>query len=148
MGHKSPVDELVDGIDAIGTILDENLPALKGGLDKLTEKHIDTSQTVTEIKRAVQTTDEIQDEIKRAVSKLDGRMVEFADTLEALNRRMDQLQKTMLELIMETTRTGTGEGGSDSDTEPELADTVKAMEDRLKKLEGNRLLGGDYKKRL
>lgn len=141
MGRKSPVDELVDGIDAIGTILDENLPALKARLDKLTEKHIDTSQTVTEIKRAVQTTDDIQDEIKRAVSKLDGRMVEFADTLEALNRRMDQLQKTMLELIMETTKAGESESGV------ELADAVKSMDDRIKKLEGNRLLGGDYKKR-
>ncbi len=150
MAHKSPVDELVDGIDAIGTILDENLPAIKDRIAKLSEKQIDTAQTTLEIKRTLQTTDDIQDELKRAVTQIDGRLTEFGDTIEALIRRMDQLQKSMLELLMQTDNIAGGNSAENEDgvDAGALVSTIKAMDDRIKQLEGNRLINKNFKDRL
>lgn len=129
---KSPVDDLVDGLDAIGSILDENLPLIKARLSDINEQQAANTSDINEIRRSVKAADEANAELTKAVTNLDIRIEEILGTIGALGRRLDQLQKSILDL-METI----DQRGSDT----ELADTVKSLEDRLKRLEGgaNRL---------
>lgn len=129
---KSPVDELVDGLDAIGSILDENLPLIKSRLTDISEKQSVNSGDIAEIRRSAKIADEANAELSKAVTNLDIRIEEILGTIGALGRRLDQLQKSMLDLMESL-----DQHGGDS----ELADTVKSLEDRLKRLEGgaNRL---------
>ncbi|MCK5127374.1 MAG: hypothetical protein KAR42_14055 [candidate division Zixibacteria bacterium] len=139
---KSPVDEIVDGIDAIGSILDENLPTMKSRIENLIDKQIDVSQSIAEVKRAITSSDEIQHELKKTSVRTDNRISEIHDTIEALTRRMDQLQKSLLDMMMLMENKG------GSVVNGELSDTVKVLEDRLRKLEGNRLIDDNFKTRL
>lgn len=123
---KSPVDELVEGIDAIGSILDENLPQIKSRIEELNDRQRDNNSDTNEIRRAIKEIDEITAEVKKAVTNLDIRIEEILGTIGALARRLDQIQKSMLDLTDQIERGG----GND------LADTVKVLEDRLKRLEG------------
>jgi chromosome segregation ATPase len=129
---KSPVDELVDGLDAIGSILDENLPMIKARLSDIGERQTTASGDIGELRRAARIADEANAELNKAVTNLDIRIEEILGTIGALARRLDQLQKSMLDLMEAIDRRG---------TDSELADTVKSLEDRLKRLEGgaNRL---------
>lgn len=138
---KSPVDELVDGIDAIGSILDESLPNIKSRLDNLTERHIDSSQTIVEVKRVLKETEEIQSEMKKSVTGLDIKLEEIMGTIGAVTRRMDQLQKSILDLTVLVDRESPL--GSDNG----LADAVKTLEDRMNKIEGKRFGHDDLKNR-
>jgi chromosome segregation ATPase len=126
---KSPVDELVDGIDAIGSILDENLPQIKSRIEQVSERQRDSNNDINEIRRSVKEMDEISAELKKAVTNLDIRIEEVLGTIGALGRRMDQLQKSVLDLTVQFEH-----GGGDS----ELADAVKVLEDRLKRLESQK----------
>ena len=126
---KSPVDDLVDGIDAIGTILDENLPAIKSMIDDLAGRQAVTTSDVGDLRRSVRNSDEILSDLKKSITNLDIRLEEVLATIGALSRRMDQIQKSILDLTVQ------------SDTLPadeELSDTVKVLEDRLKRLEDKR----------
>ncbi len=136
---KSPVDELVDGLDAIGSILDENLPLIKARLSDISERQSVSAGDINEIRRSAKLADEANAELSKAVTNLDIRIEEILGTIGALGRRLDQLQKSMLDLMETIDRPG-------GDTE--LADTVKSLEDRLKRLEGgpNRLR--DFPERL
>ncbi|MFH1701570.1 MAG: hypothetical protein ABIE07_13405 [Candidatus Zixiibacteriota bacterium] len=138
---KSPVDELVDGIDAIGSILDESLPNIKSRLDNLTERHIDSSQSITEIKRVLKEAEEIQSDLKKSVTNLDIKLEEIMGTINSVTRRMDQLQKSILDLTVLMDHEIPL--GSDSG----LADAVKTLEDRLNKIEGKRFGQDDFKNR-
>ena len=128
MGHsKSPVDELVDGIDAIGSILDENLPQIKNQIEDLDRRLIENTNGLAESRRALKDIMEDAREVGKTVVNIDIHIEEILGTIAALTRRLDQLQQSILDLttIVEST-------ASDS----ELADTVKGLEDRLKWLEG------------
>lgn len=129
---KSPVDDLVDGLDAIGSILDENLPLIKARLSDINEQQAANTSDINEIRRSVKAADEANAELTKAVTNLDIRIEEILGTIGALGRRLDQLQKSMLDLMESIDQRG---------TDTELADTVKSLEDRLKRLEGgtNRL---------
>lgn len=126
MGHgKSPVDELVDGIDAIGTILDENLPKFKTQIENLVQQSAESTARVFEMKGAVKELHDEYADLRKLLTNVDIRLEELLAAVNALSRRFDSLQKTVLEF-------NAGQGrGSDS----ELADTVKMLEDRLKRLE-------------
>lgn len=129
MGHaKSPVDELVDGIDAIGTILDENLPQLKSRLDDLTTRQADFALKLNEFHATSKRLDDEYTGMQKTLATIDIRVEEILAAIGAVSRRFDQLQKTVIELTLQTER-----GGHDS----ELADTVKGLEDRLRRLEGS-----------
>jgi chromosome segregation ATPase len=123
---KSPVDELVDGVDAIGSILDENLPQIKSRIADLDNRQRENNSDINDIRRAVKELDEVSADIKKAVTNLDIRIEEVLGTIGALARRLDQLQKSVLDLTLMVEK-----GGTDS----ELSDTVKGLEDRLKRLE-------------
>jgi chromosome segregation ATPase len=129
---KSPVDDLVDGLDAIGSILDENLPLIKARLSDINEQQAVNTGDINEIRRSVKAADEANAELSKAVTNLDIRIEEILGTIGALGRRLDQLQKSMLDLMEAVDQRG-------GDTE--LSDAVKGLEDRLKRLEGgsNRL---------
>jgi chromosome segregation ATPase len=129
---KSPVDDLVDGLDAIGSILDENLPLIKARLSDINEQQAANTGDINEIRRSVKAADEANAELTKAVTNLDIRIEEILATIGALGRRLDQLQKSMLDLMESIDQRG---------TDTELADAVKSLEDRLKRLEGgtNRL---------
>ena len=126
---KSPVDELVDGIDAIGSILDENLPQIKSRIDELNSKQRDNNTDINDIRRIVKDMDDVSADLKKAVTNLDIRIEEVLGTIGALARRLDQLQKSILDVTVMM------EKGNDDN---ELSDTVKVLEDRLKRLEGRR----------
>lgn len=127
MGNsKSPVDELVDGIDAIGTILDENLPLIRQQLNQLSANHTATTNSINAIANSSKESDNALAEVSKSLVNLDLRMEATDRILEALTRRIDQLQKSMIEL---TVRTETVESNS------ELSDAVKMLEDRLRKIE-------------
>lgn len=129
---KSPVDDLVDGLDAIGSILDENLPLIKARLSDINEQQAVNTSDINEIRRSVKAADEANAELTKAVTNLDIRIEETLGMIGALGRRLDQLQKSMLDLMETIDQRG---------TDTELADAVKSLEDRLKRLEGgaNRL---------
>jgi chromosome segregation ATPase len=138
MGRKSPVDELVDGIDAIGSILDENLPQIKSRIDEVNNRQRDNASDINEIRRTAKDMDEAHSELKKAVTNLDIRIEEVLGTIAALARRLDQLQKSVLDLTVLTEK-----GGSDI----ELSDTVKVLEDRLKRMENQQPGNTDVTKR-
>jgi chromosome segregation ATPase len=131
---KSPVDELVDGIDAIGSILDENLPQIKSRIAELDDHQRDNNSNINDIRRSVKEMDEVSSDLRKALTNLDIRIEEILGTIGALGRRMDQVQKSMLDLTLQFEA-----GGGDS----ELADTVKVLEDRLKRLEKDKTVNDD-----
>jgi len=134
---KSPVDELVDGIDAIGSILDENLPRIKSRIEDLNDQQRDNNNSLSDMRHTVKAMDEAASEIKKAITNLDIRIEEILGTIGALARRLDQLQKSILDLTLSV------EKGSD---DIELADTVKGLEDRLRNIE-RRTGNSDFTKR-
>ncbi len=136
---KSPVDELVDGLDAIGSILDENLPLIKARLSDISEQQAANTGDINDIRRSVKIADEANAELNKAVTNLDIRIEEILGTIGALGRRLDQLQKSMLDLM---------EALDQRRGETELADTVKSLEDRLKRLEGGTNRLRDFPERL
>ena len=77
---KSPVDDLVDGLDAIGSILDENLPLIKARLADLNEQQAVNTGDITEIRRSVKAADEANAELSKAVTNLDIRIEEILGT--------------------------------------------------------------------
>jgi len=135
---KSPVDDLVDGIDAIGSILDESLPTIKTRLNDLTDKYAENSSAINSLRNSYKVLDEDIDDIRKAVGNLDIRLEEIIGTLSGLARRLDQIQKTMLDL---TTVAEPDNGGN------ELSDVVKMLDDRLKKLEKGGSLRDDIQRR-
>jgi chromosome segregation ATPase len=133
---KSPVDELVDGIDAIGSILDENLPEIKSRLEELDKNHM---ADINEVRRSMKESEETYADLKRAVTNLDIRIEEILGTIGALGRRMDQLQKSLLDLTLAVEKVSVEKGPVElASVDNELSDTVKVLEDRLKKLESGR----------
>ena len=129
MGHsKSPVDELVDGIDAIGSILDENLPQIKNQIEDLDRRLIENTNGLAESRRALKDIMEDAREVGKTVVNIDIHIEEILGTIAALTRRLDQLQQSILDLttIVESTA-----------PDSELADTVKGLEDRLRRQDGN-----------
>lgn len=138
MGSRSPVDELVDGIDAIGAILDENLPMIKSRLEELAGRQAANTNDINILRQASRTNDESQAEIKKTITDLDVRMEEILGTIGALGRRLDQLQKTLLEMSVML---------QELSIDSELADTVKMLEDRIKKISPNHPGGEDFRKR-
>jgi len=135
MGHaKSPVDELVDGIDAIGTILDENLPQLKNRLDDLTTRQADFALKLNEFHATLKRLDDEYTGMQKTLATIDIRVEEILAAIGAVSRRLDQLQKSALELSVIAERKG-------ADTE--LADVVKALDDRLKMIEARRTASGE-----
>jgi len=138
MGHRSPVDELVDGLDAIGSILDENLPQIKARLAEMEDRQSISTRDICEIRRLLKESDETFGDLKKAVTTVDVRMEEMMATVGAVTRRLDQLQKSMLDLMDMT---------ENRDIDNELADTVKTLEDRLKRLETGERPADDFRKR-
>lgn len=138
MGSKSPVDELVDGIDAIGTILDENLPMIKSRLDELTSRQAENTNDINILRQSSRTADESLAEIKRSLTNIDVRMEEVLGTINALGRRLDQLQKTLLDMSVTL---------QEISIDSELADTVKMLEDRIKGINLNDRGGEDIQRR-
>jgi chromosome segregation ATPase len=138
MGHRSPVDELVDGLDAIGTILDESLPQIKARLAEIEDSQSTNTRDVGEIRRILKENDETFGDLKKAVSAIDVRLEELMATVGAFTRRMDQLQKSMLDIM---------DMIENRDIDNELADTVKTLEDRLKRLEVGERPADDFRKR-
>lgn len=124
---KSPVDELVDGLDAIGTILDENLPQIKTRLGELEGQGASKGRDIQEIRGAIKESNEIYNDLRKAINDLDIKTEEIISTIGALARRLDQLQKSVLDLML------VAEKGT---LDPELADTIKTLEDRINRLEG------------
>ncbi len=126
---KSPVDELVDGIDAVGTILNESMPQINHRLQEL-EVHQNTNiNALNALQQSYRELNEGLEELGRAVGSIDMRIEEVSVTMTAISRRLDQIQQTLLGLsdILQT-------GGADND----LVDTVKMLEDRLKRLEATK----------
>lgn len=138
MGHRSPVDELVDGLDAIGSILDENLPQIKARLAEMEDNQSTNTRDVGEIRRVLKETDETFGDLKKAVTTVDVRMEELMATVGAFTRRMDQVQKSILDLM---------DMIENRDVDNELSDTVKNLEDRLKRLEAGERPANDFRKR-
>ena len=126
MGSKSPVDELVDGIDAIGTILDESLPQIKSRLDDLLNDQIENTTNVNLLRQASKTTDENLVELRKSTTNTDIRLEEVLNSIAALGRRLDQLQKSILDLTVQIEQLS---------IDNELVDAVKMLEDRVRKVE-------------
>ncbi|MCP4567510.1 MAG: hypothetical protein GY841_08025 [FCB group bacterium] len=126
MGSKSPVDELVDGIDAIGTILDENLPQIKSRLDELLNDQIENTTHVNLLHQSSKTVDENMVELRKAATNSDIRQEEVLNSIAALGRRLDQLQKSILDLTVQV---------EELSIDNELVDAVKMLEDRVRKVE-------------
>ncbi len=138
MAKKSPVDELVDGIDAIGSILDENLPQIKSRLIDLSNHQAELSAATTVLKASGREVDENMSELRKAATNQDVRIEEILSSIGALGRRLDQIQKTLLEMVESI------QMGGDS----ELIDAVKTLEDRVRKLESDGPIGPDnFRKR-
>jgi chromosome segregation ATPase len=127
MGHgKSPVDELVDGIDAIGTILDENLPQMSSRIDEMVRQVLEATNRLAELKILSKEVADGYTDLRKGIATLDIRVEEILATIGALTRRIDLLQKSVLELT---------DSSSHASSESDLSDTVKMLEDRLKKIE-------------
>lgn len=127
MGHgKSPVDELVDGIDAIGTILDENLPQMSSRVNEVVKQVLESTNRLNEIKITVKDVADGYTDLRKSLATLDVRVEEILATIGAFTRRMEVLQKSILELTDQSAK---------SSPDVDLSDTVKMLEDRLKKLE-------------
>lgn len=125
MGNKSPVDELVDGIDAIGSILDETLPQIKSRLGELASRQAENSTDINITRQASKEIIESMSELRKVSSNLDIRLEEVIGTIGALGRRMDQIQKSVLDL---------GEMVREISIDSELADTVKMLEDKIRNI--------------
>lgn len=125
---KSPTDELVDGIDAIGTILDENLPEINSRIASLANDSRQTTDELARIKNLIGNSEETNTETRKAIGRLEVRVEEVMQTIAAMTRRIDLLHKTILELSAEIPEQGYKADGG-------LADTVKLLEDRLKLVE-------------
>jgi chromosome segregation ATPase len=138
MGSKSPVDELVDGLDAIGAILDENLPLIKSRLDELTGRQAANANDINALRHSSKGIDESIAELKRTATNLDIRIEEILGTINALGRRIDQLQRSMLDMTLMV---------QELSIDSELADTVKMLEDRIKSITLTRTGGEDLSKR-
>ncbi len=124
--NKSPVDELVDGIDAIGSIIDETLPQLKSRIDEMATRQLDNSHIINDMRVSLKELREINAALEKTAATLDLRLEEILSAVGNLAFRLDQVQKMVLELG-EKAGVGTGDN--------ELVDTVKMLEDRLKRLE-------------
>lgn len=140
MGSKSPVDELVDGIDAIGSILDENLPQIKSRLDGLLNDQTENSARINLLHQSSKSTDEHMMELRRSTANIDVRQEEILAAISALGRRLDQLQKSILDLTVQV---------EELSIDSELVDAVKLLEDRIRRVETDHLKpdGDDFKKR-
>lgn len=125
MGTKSPVDELVDGIDAIGSILDETLPQIKSRLGELANQQAENNSDINITRHASKELIESMGELRKISSNLDIHLEEVMGSIGALGRRMDQIQKSVLDL---------GEMVREISIDSELADTVKMLEDKIKKV--------------
>ncbi len=130
---KSPTDELVDGIDAIGSILDENLPEINSQLASLSQKSFTAEEDLTRLKNSIRSSEELNSETRKAMNNLDIRVEEVLQTIAAMTRRIDLLHKAVLELSSDSL--GPGMETADNRSDGELADTVKILEDRLKLVE-------------
>ena len=128
MGSKSPVDELVDGIDAIGSILDETLPQIKSRLGELASRQAENSTDINITRQNSKEIIETMGELRKVSSNLDIRLEEVIGSIGALGRRMDQIQKSVLDL---------GEMVREISIDSELADTVKMLEDKIKNIRPN-----------
>lgn len=133
---KSPVDELVDGIDAIGSVIDENLPQLKSHIEEMASRQTDNTNTINGLCDSVKELREIANALERSSVNLDLRLEELLSAIGNLAFRLDQLQKMVLEM---SEKAGLGTGDN------ELVDTVKMLEDRLKRLESRRPANGPGK---
>lgn len=129
---KSPVDELVDGIDAIGAILDDNLPRLNSQIEEMGKRQLDQEQQVTDMRGLLKELHEMHNAVEKTVTTLDIRIEELLAAVGTLAFRLDQIQKMVLEL---SDKASVGSGDT------ELVDTVKMLEDRLKRLEARRTTG-------
>jgi len=131
---KSPVDELVDGIDAVGTILNESMPHINHRLQELEAHQNTNTNALNALQQSHRELNEGLEELGRAVGNIDMRFEEMSATMTAISRRLDQIQQTLLGLsdILQT-------GGADND----LVDTVKMLEDRLKRLEAAKKPAGE-----
>jgi methyl-accepting chemotaxis protein len=127
--NKSPVDELVDGIDAIGSVIDENLPQLKNRIEEISISQLDNARNINEIRNSLKELHEVNDALQKTAATLDLRSEEILSAVGNLAFRLDQVQKMVLEL---SEKAGLGTGDN------ELVDTVKTLEDRLKRLEAAR----------
>lgn len=125
---KSPTDELVDGIDAIGTILDENLPEINSRIASLANDSRQTTDELARIKNLIGNSEETNTETRKAIGRLEVRVEEVMQTIAAMTRRIDLLHKTILEHSADMPEQGYQKDGG-------LADTVKLLEDRLKLVE-------------
>ncbi|MDD4050307.1 MAG: hypothetical protein PHR28_00230 [candidate division Zixibacteria bacterium] len=134
--NKSPVDELVDGIDAIGSIIDENLPQLKSRIEEITTSQLSNAVNINDIRESLKELHEVNNALEKTAATLDLRMEEILSAVGNLAFRLDQVQKMVLE-ISEKAGLGTGDN--------ELVDTVKMLEDRLKRLESRRTASGPGK---
>jgi chromosome segregation ATPase len=135
---KSPVEELVEGVDAIGTILDETLPTIRTQIEELVERQIETSNHVTELRSLQKELLEKQGDIQRRLHDAELKQDETSGTINALFRRLEQIQKSILELAEQVEKVTGGD---------ELSDTVKMLEDRVRKIEGRPGEGGPFQKR-
>lgn len=138
MGSKSPVDELVDGIDAIGTILDENLPMIKSRLEELAGRQASNTNDINILRQSGKTGEESLVEIKKSITDLDVRLEEVLGTINALGRRLDQVQKSLMDMNLML---------QELSIDSELADTVKMLEDRIKNISNANTGVEDFKRR-
>jgi chromosome segregation ATPase len=134
--NKSPVDELVDGIDAIGSIIDENLPQLKSRIEEMATSQLANSHNINDMRESLKELHEVNDALEKTAATLDLRLEEILSAVGNLAFRLDQVQKMVLEL---SEKAGLGTGDN------ELVDTVKMLEDRLKRLESRRTGNGPGK---
>jgi chromosome segregation ATPase len=135
MGSKSPVNELVDGLDAIGSILDENLPQIKSRLEELAGRTATNTNDINILRQSARTADENLAEVKKSLTDLDLKLEEILGTINAFGRRLDQLQKSMLDMTLMI---------QELSIDSELADTVKMLEDRIKSLTITKRGGEDF----
>jgi chromosome segregation ATPase len=134
--NKSPVDELVDGIDAIGSVIDENLPQLKNRIEEISSRQSDNINTINGLRDSIKELREITSAVEKSSANIDLRLEELLSAVGNLAFRLDQVQKMVLEL---SEKAGLGTGDN------ELVDTVKMLEDRLKRLESRRPANGPGK---
>ena len=126
---KSPVDDLVDGLDAIGSIIDENIPAIKERLSELAESQKLSGNDLSLLKKSYVETTESLAELRKTDINMDVKLEEISATIGALTRRLDQIQKSILDL---------NEAINHLAFDNELADAVKVLEDKLKRVESGR----------
>jgi len=129
---KSPVDDLVDGLDAIGSIIDENIPGIREKLSELAEGQKINGNDLSVLKKSYHEMTESLAELRKTDINIDVKLEEVSATIGALTRRLDQIQKSILDLT---------EAINHLAFDNELADAVKVLEDKLKRVESGR--GGE-----